>query len=52
MLLAKESTEIAKQDQNRRPSQQSACGEDGAVDSDEFELKIDPHRIMMRWSLP
>jgi hypothetical protein len=50
MLLAKESTEVPKQHKNGRPPQQPVRGEDVAVDRDELEVKIDPHRIMMRSS--
>ncbi len=49
MLEAKESTEVAKQNQNRRPPQQPPCGVDVAVDRHEVEVEIDPHRTMMRW---
>ncbi len=48
MLEAIESTEVAEQNQNRRPPQQSACGVDVAVDRHEVEVEIDPHRLMMR----
>ncbi len=50
MLQAIESTEVAKQNQNGRPAQQSLCGEAFAVDCDQVEVKIDPHRTMMRSS--
>jgi hypothetical protein len=50
MLQAKESTEVAKQNQNCRPSKQSVRGEDLAVDPDQVEVKIDPHPTMMRSS--
>lgn len=48
MLLAKESTEVAEQNQNRWASQQSARGEEFALERDEVEVEIDPHRNMMR----
>jgi NADPH:quinone reductase-like Zn-dependent oxidoreductase len=50
MLLAIESTEVAEQNQNCCPPQQSARREDFAVNRHEVEVKIDAHRIMMRSS--
>ena len=49
MLLAKESTEVAEQNQNGRPSEQFAAGKDLAVHGRQVEVKIDLHRTMMRW---
>jgi hypothetical protein len=38
MLEAIESTEVTKQNQNRRSAKQSMCGKDVAVDRDEVEV--------------
>jgi hypothetical protein len=48
MLLAIESTEVAKENQNGGALEQSAGMEDFALDCHELEVKIDPHGIMMR----
>src|SRR5579859_3368958 len=48
MLLAEESTEVAKQDQNGRPAKQFVSVEDPAIDRHQVEVEIDPHRTMMR----
>jgi hypothetical protein len=44
MLLAVESTEVAKQNQNGRPANQSICWENFALDGHEVEVKIESHR--------
>ena len=44
MLLAIESTEVAKQDQNGRPPQQPARVEELSVKGLEVEVKVDLHR--------
>lgn len=48
MLLAKESTEVAEQNQNGRPAKQLVCVENLAIDCHQIEVEIDPHRTMMR----
>jgi len=50
MFLAVESTEVAKQNQNRRSAKQPMCRKDFAIEREEVEVEIDPHRIMMRSS--
>jgi hypothetical protein len=47
MLLAIESTEVAQEHKNRRAAEESARGEGLAFDSEEVEVKVDPHRHMI-----
>ncbi len=48
MFLAIESTQVAKQYQNRRAAEQPACCIDFAADCQEVEVEIDAHPIIMK----
>ena len=48
MLLTVKSTEIAQHYQDGRAAEQLLSMEDSAINRQEIEVKIDPHRIMMR----
>jgi hypothetical protein len=43
VLLAEESTQVAEQNQNRRPAEQTPPGEEAAIDRQQVEVELDPH---------
>ena len=52
MLEAEQSTQVAEQNQDRRPPEKVAAGIGISVDRLDIEVEVDPHRHIMRATAP